>query len=122
MKPFNLNEYLANPKKKIVTRDGKLVKIRCTNYHPPQPVIAEVEGFDYATSFSSDGKYYRNSDSTYDLFFATEKHEGYVNIFANPDGSFNLWDSRIFKSKEDAEDAGEGWARYKSSVKIEWEE
>ena len=122
MKQFNLNEYLKNPSRKIVTRDGKLVKIRCTNYHPPQPVIAEVEGFDYATSFSSDGKYYRNRDSTYDLFFAPEKHEGYVNIFTNPNGSNSIWDSRIFKSKEDAEDAGNGWGMYKLSVKIEWEE
>ena len=122
MKPFNLNEYLANPKKKIVTRDGRSVKIYCTNYHPPQPIIAEVEGCDYATSFSSDGKYYRNRDSTDDLFFAPENREGYVNIFANPDGSNSLWDSRIYKSKEDAEDAGKGLAMYKSSVKIEWEE
>lgn len=119
MKPFNLDEYLANPSKKVVTRDGKLVKIRCTNYHPPQPVIAEVEGFDYATSFSSDGKYYRNRESTYDLFFVPEKHEGWINIFGD---SNSYVGTDIFKSKEDAEKYGKKYHDYKATIKIEWEE
>lgn len=29
MKPFNLEEYLSNPSKKIVTRDGRSVRIIC---------------------------------------------------------------------------------------------
>ena len=32
MKEFNLKEYLENPERKVVTRDGKSVKIHCTNY------------------------------------------------------------------------------------------
>ena len=31
MKPFNLEEYLANPTKKVVTRDGRNVRIICTD-------------------------------------------------------------------------------------------
>ena len=29
MKPFNLEEYLANPNRKIVTRDGRNARIIC---------------------------------------------------------------------------------------------
>ena len=32
MKQFNLEEYLNNPSKKVVTRDGRAVKIYCTDY------------------------------------------------------------------------------------------
>lgn len=118
MKPFNLDEYLANPSKKVVTRDGKSVKIRCTNYHPPQPVIAEVEGFDYATSFSSDGKYYRNSESTYDLFFVPEKHEGWTNVYRQDDRY--RYTGLIHETKEEA--LKDKDLDYITTIKIEWEE
>lgn len=118
MKPFNLDEYLANPSKKVVTRDGKSVKIRCTNYHPPQPVIAEVEGFDYATSFSSDGKYYRNRESTYDLFFVPEKHEGWTNVYRQDDRY--RYTGLIHETKEEA--LKDKDLDYITTIKIEWEE
>lgn len=118
MKPFNLDEYLANPSKKVVTRDGKLVKIRCTNYRPPQPVIAEVEGFDYATSFSSDGKYYRNRESNYDLFFVPEKHEGWTNVYRQDDRY--RYTGLIHETKEEA--LKDKDLDYITTIKIEWEE
>jgi len=31
MKQFNLAEYLENPNKKIITKDGKSVRILCAN-------------------------------------------------------------------------------------------
>lgn len=31
MKQFNLDEYLKNPNRKIITRDGRNVRIVCTN-------------------------------------------------------------------------------------------
>ena len=31
MKQFSLKEYLANPSRKVVTRDGKNVRILCTD-------------------------------------------------------------------------------------------
>ena len=120
MKQFNLEEYYKNPSMKVITRDGKLVKIHCTNYHPPQPVIAEIEGLDNATSFSSDGKYYRNSDSTYDLFFAPEKYEGWANVYTDCNNTDCLG-TRIFKSKDEAEKEGKKWEDYVITIKIEWE-
>ena len=43
MKPFSLEEYLKNPSRKVVTRDGRNVTIHCTNYDASQPIIAEIE-------------------------------------------------------------------------------
>ena len=39
MKPFNLEEYLANPNKELITRDGRKVKrILCTDVKSKYPV------------------------------------------------------------------------------------
>ena len=43
MKPFSLEEYLKNPNRKILTRDGRNVKIICTNFLSNKNVIAEIE-------------------------------------------------------------------------------
>ena len=76
MKQFNLIEYLKNPSRKVVTRDGRSVEIRYTNYSR-QPVVAQIEDNTYFNLFSEDGKYHRDGlDSQNDLFFTTEKHEG----------------------------------------------
>lgn len=115
MKPFNLEEYLANPSRKVVTRDGRNVKIHCTNYIGSQHIIAQVEGTDYSSSFYGDGKYTRDRDDSHlDLFFAPEKHEGWVNIY--PDSSIG----GIYTSEEEARNAASPSCI--STIKIEWEE
>lgn len=44
MKPFNLEEYLANPSKKLVTKGGKEVRILCTDRkHKDYPIVALVK-------------------------------------------------------------------------------
>ena len=76
MKQFNFVEYLKNPSRKIVTRDGRSVEIHGTNYSQ-WPVVARIGNHTYFNLFSKDGKYRRDGlDSRNDLFFATEKHEG----------------------------------------------
>ena len=122
MKQFNLEEYLANPSKKVVTRDGRSVKIHCTNYIGAQKIIAQVEGNDYSSDFSNDGRFLVCKESRCDLFFALEKHEGWVNIFVDADGNPSITDLRIFTSKEDAEKEGKNKKWYIKTAKIEWEE
>ena len=73
MKQFSLDEYLKNPSKKVVTRDGRNVKIYCTNYAHERSIIAEIEGTGISESFAGDGKYYTYESSKNDLFFAPEK-------------------------------------------------
>ena len=116
MKQFNLEEYLKNPSRKVVTRDGKPVIIHCTNHGPNWPVLAKIEGYDSSMSYQSDGRYCFNDDSTYDLFFATKKHEGWVNVYRDLE-SGELYCGYVYDSEEEAKKRG-GLA----TVKIEWEE
>ena len=44
MKQFDLQEYLKNPSRKVATRDGRDVRIICTNYDSFSSIIAEIEG------------------------------------------------------------------------------
>ena len=116
MKQFNLDEYLKNPNQKVVTRDGRNVKIHCTNYIGAHHIIAQVEGYDYSTSFTKDGRYANDrDDSQLDLFFASVKHEGWVNIYPN-----STLGHQLHKSEEDAKDVAD--PDVIATVKIEWEE
>ena len=125
MKQFSLEEYLRNPSRKVVTRDGRSVKIHCTNFHLfNQDIIAEIAGEDASFSFNRYGQLYGSlEECPEDLFFVTEKHEGWVNVFkgVNSNSNYYVGDSRVFESKEEAEKAGKEWSGY-IPVKIEWEE
>ena len=75
MKPFNLEEYLKNPLRKVVTRDGRNVRIICTNAKGNFPIIALVETHndtEVAIRLSEDGHFYNYAEDSSDLFFATE--------------------------------------------------
>lgn len=122
MKQFNLEEYLKNPLKKVVTRDGQSVKIHCTNFDviDGRRIVAEIEGSGYSTTFFEDGKYFRSEETPSDLFFAPEKYEGWVNIYrhsvnSNDPYCFDV----IYASEEEARHYGSAAC---ATVKIEWEE
>ena len=119
MKQFNLEEYLKNPSRKVVTREGQSVKIHCTNYIGEHPIIAQVEGYDYSASFCKDGRFIIGEESPRDLFFAPNKKEGWVSLYKNDIG--HIYTGSVFDSKEEAE---EYLSRkdYLATVKIEWEE
>ena len=44
MEQFNLDEYLKNPSRKVITRDGKNVRIICTDATASYPIVALIEG------------------------------------------------------------------------------
>ena len=118
MKQFNLKEYLANPSRKVVTRDGRNVTIHCTNFNSCQPIIAQIEGHNSSHSFTRDGKYcIDDRNLPYDLFFASEKREGWINILKNdyvfPD---------IYETQDLAKEYGIHRIDYIDTIKIEWEE
>ena len=123
MKQFNLGEYLKNPSMKVGTRDGRNVKILCTNYYlGNQCVIAEIEDIDRSFSFNQYGQQYGNiEDSPLNLFFEEEKHEGWINIYRT-EGDESVYTTNVYNSKEEAEDAGRGEEDYLATIKIEWEE
>ena len=123
MKPFNLEEYLANPSRKVVTRDGIPAKILYTDARGEYPVIALVEHYqetlDVTFSFTKDGKWCTDgTNSNKDLFFAPEKHEGWINVYE--EGTNRYLDGCICVTKEEAKRI-RGYG-YITTIKIEWEE
>ena len=123
MKPFNLEEYLINPSKKVVTREGKPARIICTDARGEYPVIALIEHYqetlDVTFSFTKDGKWCTDgTNSNKDLFFAPEKHEGWTNVYE--EGTNRYLDGCICSTEEEAKKIrGCG---YITTIKIEWEE
>ena len=125
MEQFSLEKYLANPSRKVVTRDGRNARIICTdrrnlNY----PIIALIEtspGEEMAYSRTKDGKHCTDCTDIFDLFFAPEKHEGWINIYRNDDEDYYKG-KIIYSSKEDAIKRGEKTPYYITTTKIEWEE
>ena len=126
MKPFSLEEYLKNPDREVVTRDGKKVRIICTNRksHESYPIIALVKtdkGEEIVNSYTIDGNWYGGGcKHKLDLFFAPEKHEGWINIYADINDNSHPG-NHIFESKEEAEEEGEKGSGYVTTIKIEWE-
>lgn len=120
MKQFNLEEYLKDPSRKVVTRDNRNVTIHCTNFDEFTPIIAEIEGDIYTTAFCKNGKIIDDKDTSCDLFFAPEKYEGWVNIYVDSENNMytGAW---IHKSKDDAEKTGKDGPGYITTIKIEWE-
>ena len=122
MEQFSLEKYLANPSRKVVTRSGRAVRIICTDRRGTNyPVIALVE-FDWGEDpigYTKDGEYRIGDKSDGDLFFSSEKHEGWINIFNAGDENVG---KIIFKSKEKAEEIGKFSPNYVATIRIEWEE
>ena len=125
MKQFSLDEYLANPSKKIITRDGRNVtRILCTDLKNEFSVVAVIESkngtSEQALSFKKDGTYSCYSPNVADLFFAQEKHEGWVNIFRNK-GSINYYTSIPYNSEKEAIRIGSSSENYITTAKVEGE-
>ena len=120
MKPFNLKEYLANPSCKIVTRDGRSVRILCTDVKGYCPVLAlaTYNGIEFPLMCSEIGEGDFEKD---DLFFSTETKVGWINIYKMPDTD-GLETSIIFDTKEEADLYHRDNSNYVSTTKITWEE
>ena len=118
MKRFSLEEYLKNPSKKIVTRSGRDVRIICTDKYSGHPIVALVR-YDDAESLICYDMNGRMWGATEDLFFATEKHEGWINVYKSGTG----WSlgTNIWPTEEEAKE-WIGAADYVTTIKIEWEE
>lgn len=116
MKPFNLEEYLKNPSRKVVTRNGRNARIICTDaINSDYPIITLIEMGDKesVTSHTKDGKCFVGKESYYDLFFEPEKHEGWINIYPE-------FKNYIYKSEKDAKDVAAPGVI--ATIRVEWEE
>ena len=78
MKPFSLEEYIKNPSRKIVTRDGRNVRIICINAKGNFPIIALVETHNDTETvlrLKENGHFYNDTKDSRDLFFTTKKNK-----------------------------------------------
>ena len=111
MKQFSLDEYLADTTKRVVTRDGKDVRIICTDRKSPNikhsryPIIAliNIGKFEEAFSYLQNGSFNTNGPHYLDLFFAQTKHSRWVYLYRQFEDSI-VYASEAFTSHEAAEE------------------
>lgn len=129
MRPFNLDEYLKNPNKKIVTRDKRNARIICTNKKSMQgyTIVALIDNSEdsykdteAAAIYNSEGRFNDVYMDKNDLFFASEKREVWVNIYKY-DGRF-IVDERTCNTKEEALNNKDTTMDYVGTFKLEFEE
>ena len=125
MEQFSVEKYLENPNRKVVTRDGRSVRIVCTNrLDENYPVIALVnnEDSERCCCYTTFGKLYsyQNRDCELDLFFAPDKKISWINLYKM--NSIISPGPRAYDTKEEAESAAGDKSYYISTIKIEWEE
>ena len=121
MKQFDLDEYLANPSKKVVTRDGHSVRIRCTDKKGtiyPVVGLVDIGTREITLHYTRKGENWSSKESDEDIFFAPEKHEGWINIYRN--GNYFARDANIWPTEEDAK--RNAVSDHAITIKIEWEE
>ena len=123
MKPFNLEEYLKNPTKKVITGSGKSVRIVCTNkLDSTTPIIALIyKGSEEVIQlYTKEGRITSKYPCfEHDLFFAPEKKEGWINLFKV---NSTMTTGEVYNTEEEAKSAIAKSLVYISTVKIEWEE
>ena len=126
MKEFNLNEYLKDPSKKVVTRDGRTVRIICTDAKGDEPIIALVynnnRDEENVYTYNRDGSFYGDNYDCLDLFFAPIKKEGWINLFKDKEINYPYISGIIHDSEEEAKEAIKGDPDFIATIKIEWEE
>lgn len=126
MRQFNLEEYLANPNKKVITRSGNEARIVCTNRKSENcPIVALIQDgtddFEDAHYYTIYGKWVIGGDDSMDLFFAPEKKEGWINLYEF--NSVIVPGTKIYDTEEKAKfEIGNKSENYISTIKIGWEE
>ena len=121
MKEFSLEEYLKNPDREVVTRDGRKVRIICTDFdNPDLPVVGEIKGTKWPISFTINGTSIKGRQLCSDLFFAPTKYTDYINLYRNGGGYF--LGGGVYTSEENAKHIAERDDQYITTIKVEWEE
>ena len=123
MKEFNLEEYLKNPERKVVTRDGRPVRIICTdrkglNVKPIVALITLPNCDDIVKCFWDNGIQTAGTEDKNDLFFFPAKYERWINIYGN---SIYYPGTKMYNTEQEAK-VMRGTGAYVATVKVEWEE
>ena len=126
MKEFSLEEYLKNPNRKIVTRDGRNVRIICTDQKGTEYSVIALctmsNGSENCCFYLPNGRRYLSAgaDSCLDLFFP-EKHEGWVNLYKG-NAYYHLGSTIFYQSESEAKKRIVKNCGYVGTIKVEWED
>lgn len=126
---FSLEEYLKNPSRKVVTRDGREVRIKCTDMDGINGMVIvglvrdDLMCKERPLTWTKEGQYFVEAGETVnDLFFEVSKEpskkKGWVNVYKSPGGEIILGNVR--ESKEEAEQANRGDSI--DIIEISWKE
>lgn len=125
MEQFSLDEYLKDPSRKIITRDGKDVRIICTSMKNTEyPIVAAVtyDGVEHCVEYTPEGKFRPFAvEYSEDLFFAPETHTGWINVYHTSNSATEAGPI-IYDSKDKAELVKEFDPNYVATIRIEWED
>jgi len=78
MEQFNLEEWLKDKSRKVVTRDGRkveILKVDAKGNHPIIGIYQFSEAEDMESSWCIDGRKTENGESSFDLFFADDEED-----------------------------------------------
>ena len=131
MKNFSLEEYLKNPERKIVTRDGHKARVICTDRNVDDYIVialveedlVEEDLGEYIYSYTKEGLLRCNTESPSDLFFAPERKTGWINVSRMAQGNAGeiTYTGAVYPTKEEAI-AGYSGVGLLATIQIEWEE
>ena len=126
MKQFNLEEYKKNPNRKVITRDGRSVRILCTDRKGTEYLVIALctmsNGSEDCYFYFPHGRLYSSADSCMDVFFAPEKKEGWLNLYKDENGRVAIGTVYPIESEKDAKMESKSIKDYVATCKIEWEE
>ena len=129
MEQFDLKEYLANPSRKVVTRDGRNARIVSTDRrYENYPIVALVQICDNypneeVYTYTKNGEFEAEQSTKWDLFFAPEKHKGWVNLYKWLGKEYTYHIGNVYNSKAEAENgSSNNNYKYVATIRIEWEE
>ena len=127
MKQFNIEEYKKNPNRKVITRDGRSVRIVCTDVmgaiYPVLAVYKKDPTHEIWNSYTTDGRLYTEGDDTHaDLFFAPEKKEGWINLLRSSCGEVFIATNHPYKDEKTAKWEVSDRSNVVATCKITWEE
>lgn len=127
MKQFNLSEYLENPSREIVTRDGRSVRIVCVNAniiddgntYPIVALVKKEDNTEVPASFTNNGVYFVGEEDDFDLFFKPTQKEGWTNVYRDFNNEIII--GTVYETKEEALNK-KIIDRYIDTIPIKWEE
>lgn len=126
---FSLEDWQANPKRKVVTDDGRDVRIICTDReNSDTPIVALIREKENASgkpyedpyTFFANGRFLRGKEDSVDLFFASDKKVGWMNLYKRDFGL--VQGDLVCDSEEAAKKIAAGDEDYITTIRVEWEE